>query len=161
MMRGRSAAGRFWLSLNFPSRRLTAISIPTIPPQHRFEISLRQVAHPPRRGLARLVPRRQPVEHVAQPFRVADRARRAVGVHRGVVPGRHGRTGFVPARRDIGVRPRKDRQHLAAAIEIGDLRIGARDMALQQQLAVAALDEERDLARDQLRRPPSPGARRG
>ena len=152
MMRGRSPAGRFWLSLNLPSSRLTAISIPTMPRSIEFEIGRRQVAHPPRRGLARLVPRRQPVEHVAQPFRVADRARRAVGVHRGVVPGRHGRTGFVPARRDIGVRPREDRQHLAAAVrEIGDLRIGTRDMALQQHAAAAALDQERDLARDQLR----------
>ena len=31
MMRGRSAAGRFWLSLNLPSSRVTAISKPTMP----------------------------------------------------------------------------------------------------------------------------------
>ena len=139
MMRGRSAAGRFWLSLNLPSSRLTAISIPTMPLQHRVRDrpAAGRASATARPRAPRAAPTAGRASRAASP-RSLDRAHRAVGVHRGVIPGRHGRTGLVPARRDIGVRPREDRQHLAAAVEIGDLRIGAREMALQQQPAVAA-----------------------
>ena len=51
------------------------------------------------------------------------------------------------------MRPREDRQYLGAVIEIGDLRIGTRDMALQEHAVAATLDKKRDLARDHLRGP--------
>src|SRR5205823_12142405 len=69
-----------------------------------------------------------------------------------IVPGRHGRSGLIPARRDIGMRSREDRQRLAVAVEIGELRVGAREMALEIENAVAALQEERDLAGDEIGR---------
>ena len=49
------------------------------------------------------------------------------------------------------MRPVKDRQHLAASREIGDLRIGAREVTLQVQLLAVALDQERDVARHEPR----------
>src|SRR5438309_1265725 len=70
-----------------------------------------------------------------------------------VVPCRYRWSDLVPARRDIGVRTGKDRQRLTRPVEIGALRVGARDMALHIKLAVAALDQKRDLAGDQPRAP--------
>ncbi len=47
------------------------------------------------------------------------------------------------------MRPSKDRQHLAAAIEVGQLRVAAGEMGLKHKPAVAALDEKRHLAGDE------------
>ena len=49
------------------------------------------------------------------------------------------------------MRAGKDRQRLAGTVEIGHLRVGARDMGLQKKLALAAFGEKRDLAGDQPR----------
>jgi len=96
------------------------------------------------------VPFRKAHEQIVEPGLVHE-ARAPVGMHRGVIPGRHGGTRLVPARRDVGVRAGKDRERLAGAAEIGALRVGARDMRLQIEFAVAAFGEERDLAGDQPR----------
>ena len=47
------------------------------------------------------------------------------------------------------MRSREDRQRLAVAVEIGELWVGAREMALEVENAVAALEEERELAGDE------------
>ena len=135
MMRGRSMAGRFWLSLNLPSQparpRSRCRQSPSASPRDRAPAG-RSIRHgAASRASCRADSRRSRSRSHSG---VVDRARRAVGVHAGVVPGRHRRPGRVPARRDIGVRPGEDRQRLAAAIEIGGLRVGPREMALQIEL---------------------------
>ena len=47
------------------------------------------------------------------------------------------------------MRPGENRQHLAAAIETGGLRIGARDVPLQQHAGVASGDEKRAAPRSE------------
>src|SRR6266851_6585321 len=118
--------------------------------QHRCDISLRQIVHAPgRRRLASLMALGQPAHEAAQPFRIGDPAGSSIGVDGGVVPGRHGGSGLIPARRDVGVGPLEDRERLARAVEIGELRVGAGEMAPEVEKAVAVLEEERDLAGDQ------------
>ena len=131
----RSAALRFWLNLRLPSRRAIGRRQPDDALELRLHEGLGRVVDRPGLGSPGLVALGQPGDDGAQAVRVVEELRRAVGVDRGVVPRRHHPPvlgfGRVPARRDVGVGPREDRQRLARRRE-PPLRVGAGDVAVER-----------------------------
>lgn len=65
-----------------------------------------------------------------------------------VVPGRHAGVRLVPGGGDVGVRPVEDDERLPSAVESPPLRVGAGEMAYQDTMLAALLEEQRKVGRD-------------
>src|SRR5262249_43446057 len=98
--------------------------------QHAPYISCRKIAHFPCHRIAGFVTLGQAIDRPVQPFVTIDHAHRPTSMHIDVVPGRHTRAARIPIGRDVGVRPVKNRQDLATSSEIGNLRVGTREVTL-------------------------------
>ena len=67
----------------------------------------------------------------------------SVGVHHGVVPGRHGRRAGVPGRRDVALRAVEDGDRWGRAVHRPPMIVVARDVADQHQAALGIAPHEK------------------
>ena len=89
----------------------------------------REIFHAPWLPAGTLVSRNEVSKDGSREVAVFSCKRLSINVNGGIVPSRHGRTGRVPRRRDVRVRPVENGEGLSAAIKLPPMAVGSGDMA--------------------------------
>ena len=131
-----SASDRFWLTFHLPSIRAISISMPTMPLSWAATKGAGASLTAQGSGRKFLLGLRHGGDLLPQPVRIVLDPDAAMGLHDGVVPGRHHLAvlalGRVPGRGDVGLGTLEDDERFLRGVEILPLGVGAGQMGLER-----------------------------